>query len=56
MNISYKDLKSLEIPMPDIEKQMMIASEYIEQLEQYQNAIKDANEKWQKVLEKLQTY
>ncbi|MDI7817370.1 restriction endonuclease subunit S [Clostridioides difficile] len=55
MNISYKDLNVLEIPMPTLEEQTKKATEYTEQLSEYRSAIAKAEEKWSAVLAKLQS-
>lgn len=54
INISYKDLKLIEIPMLDMEKQNAIASEYEEELERYLDTIREADERWNKIKNKLQ--
>lgn len=54
MNISYKDLMNVEIPLPDIEEQIRIADEYVEELRIYQETISAAEERWQKIRDKLQ--
>lgn len=55
MNISYKDLNVLEIPMPTLEEQTKKAKEYTEQLNEYRSTIAKAEEKWNTVLAKLQS-
>lgn len=54
INISYKDLKLIEIPILDIEKQNTIATEYEEELEEYLDTLRKAEERWNKVKSKLQ--
>ena len=56
MNISYKDLKVLEVPMPPMEKQQVVAKEYSEELEKYKEAIASAEKRWAEVLDKLQEF
>jgi len=55
MNISYKDLKSLEIPLPPIDKQKKIADEYEHELKVYQESIKAAENRWNEVVGRLQS-
>lgn len=56
MNISYKDLNVLEVPLPALEKQQAAAEEYLEELKKYQEAIAAAEKRWAEVLSKLQTF
>lgn len=56
MNISYKDLAVLDIPLPNIEKQREAAEEYIKGLQQYKDAVSIAEQRWQDTLTKLQNY
>ncbi|WP_462289385.1 restriction endonuclease subunit S [Holdemanella biformis] len=54
MNISYKELNNLEIPLPSIEEQRSIAEEYTRELRVYKKAIQEAENRWNSTLAKLQ--
>ena len=54
MNISYKDIMSVEIPMIPLEEQKVISEEYEKELSLYQNTISAANDRWQNVVRELQ--
>ena len=54
MNISYKELNNLEIPLPSIEEQKQIADTYTKELEIYKKAIETAENRWNTVLADLQ--
>jgi restriction endonuclease, S subunit len=54
MNISYKELNNIEIPLPSIEEQRSIAEEYIRELEVYKKAIQEAENRWTSTLSRLQ--
>ena len=56
MNISYKDLKVLEVPFPTLEEQDRIAKEYKESYETYVKTISEAEKQWQDTLSKLQKF
>ena len=56
MNISYRDLNVLEIPLPVIEKQEAVAKEYLEEYERYKTTISDAEKRWSEVVTKLQKF
>lgn len=56
MNISYKDLKLLEVPFPSLEEQEKAAKEYDESYQVYKQAISKAEEKWNTTLSKLQNF
>ena len=53
MNISYKELNSIEIPLLSIEEQNDIAIEYERELAAYKKSIDDAESKWLSVLNNL---
>ncbi len=53
INISYKDLKSLEIPLPSLEEQQKKADEYIKEFKLYKDAIATAEKRWNEALNKL---
>ena len=54
MNISYKELNNIEIPLPSIEEQKSIAEEYEKELEVYKKAIRAAENRWSTTLARLQ--
>lgn len=56
MNISYKDLNVLEVPLPTLEKQQATANEYLAELKEYQNTVTAAEKRWRKILAKLQKF
>jgi restriction endonuclease S subunit len=53
MNISHKDLTTIQIPLLPLEEQKEIENEYKKELKIYQKSIEDAEEKWSKVIKKL---
>lgn len=56
MNISYKDLNVLEVPVPSLKEQQKIAKEYIEELQKYNETVNAATKRWNDVLTKLQKF
>ncbi|MCD7991301.1 MAG: restriction endonuclease subunit S [Clostridia bacterium] len=54
MNISYKELNNIEIPLPSIEEQESIADEYLKELEIYKKSIQEADNRWYSTLSRLQ--
>jgi hypothetical protein len=56
MNISYKDLNVLEIPIPSTEEQKAVAEEYNKELQEYKETVSAAEKRWKAVLDKLQTF
>ena len=56
MNISYKDLNVLEIPLPPLEKQKAVAREYSNELKIYKDTITAAEVRWNDSLAKLQKF
>jgi len=56
MNISYKDLNVLEIPIPSIEEQKTVADEYNKELQEYKETVSAAEKRWKTVLDKLQIF
>ena len=56
MNISYKDLKLLEVPFPALAEQEKIAAEYEEAYKKYTETISAAEKQWAATLNKLQTF
>lgn len=53
INISYKELNNIEIPLPSIEEQRSIADEYLREYAAYKNAIQDAENRWTSALARL---
>ncbi len=56
INISYKDLNGLEIPLPTIDEQLNKANEYNAELSIYRETIATAEERWNKALQKLREF
>ena len=56
MNISYKDLKMLDVPFPTIEDQKQVAYEYENSYQDYIQSISEAEQRWKDTLSKLQNY
>lgn len=56
MNISYKDLNVLEVPLPIMKKQQASVEEYLYELKQYKETIAAAEQRWDEVLKKLQIF
>ena len=56
MNISYKDLKLLEIPFPAYEEQVQVAKEYEDAYQSYIRTISEAERRWNETLTKLQNF
>ena len=56
MNISYKDLNYIEIPLPTMEEQEEITIKYEYELRHYQETIKKAEERWKTVLTELEQF
>ncbi len=54
MNISYKELNNIEIPLPTREEQNSIADEYMKELEIYKQTIQKAEDRWQSAVLRLQ--
>ena len=54
MNISYKEINNIEIPLPSVEEQKSIAEEYIRELEVYKKSIQEAENRWGSTLARLQ--
>lgn len=54
MNISYKELNHIEIPLPSVEEQKSIAEEYERELDAYKKAIQSAESRWSSTLARLQ--
>ena len=54
MNISYKELNNIEIPLPSVEEQKQIADTYTSEFEVYKKAIQEAESRWSSVLAELQ--
>ncbi len=56
MNISYKDLKLLEVPFPAFTEQEKTAAEYVEAYKKYTETISTAEKQWAATLNKLQNF
>lgn len=56
INISYKDLNGLEIPLPSIKEQQQKAAEYKKEFAIYREAIAAAEKRWNEVLDKLREF
>ena len=56
MNISYKDLRVLEVPIPPMETQQAVTKEYLEELQNYRETVAAAERRWTEVLTRLQTF
>lgn len=56
MNISYKDLNVLEVPLPNMKKQQAVVKEYQDELKKYRDTVAAAEQRWGEVLQKLQTF
>ncbi len=56
MNISYKDLNVLEIPIPFMEQQQKVVQEYKEELQKYTDAVAAAEKRWAAIVTKLQSF
>ena len=56
MNISYKDLNVLEVPVPPMIEQKETAKEYSEELKKYKETVAEAESRWNDVLAKLQNF
>ena len=54
MNISYKELNNIEIPLPSVEEQKQIADTYTRDFEVYKKTIQEAESRWSSVLAELQ--
>ena len=54
MNISYKELNNIEIPLSSVEEQKQIADTYTREFEVYKKAIQEAESRWSSVLAELQ--
>ena len=50
INLSYRDLKLMEVPMPGIEKQNTVAAKYLEGYELYKGTIEAATKAWKEVV------
>lgn len=56
MNISYQDLKTLEIPLPPLEEQRAAAREYLSELAQYMQTLAAAKARWTAALARLRRF
>ena len=53
INRSYKDMQSLEIPLPDMAKQEALAKEYQAELARYLESVSEAESRWHSALDRL---
>lgn len=53
MNINHSDIMEMEIPILKLEKQQQIIKLYKEELELYNNAIKEAKNKWNNITNQI---
>lgn len=53
MNLNYKDVAEILIPLPEIEEQVRIDEEYRQEYNLYKSTLLEANERWNNVIEKL---
>lgn len=56
MNLSYKDLNDIEVPLPPMEEQQEITLKYEYELRHFQEAIAQAERRWRKVLDELEQF
>ena len=56
INISYKDLGAMDVPLPDMEEQENKAKKYSEELSLYKDTIDAAEKRWRETLNNLQTF
>lgn len=56
MNLSYRDLNDIEIPLPTIERQEEVALQYEYELRCYQDAVVKAERRWREVLKELEQF
>lgn len=56
MNISYRDLKVLEVPIPPLDTQKTVVKEYLEELTKYKETVAAAEKRWTEALARLQTF
>ena len=54
VNLSFRDVQEIEIPLPAIQEQKKLTEEYERELELYLSTVKAAEERWNNTLEKLQ--
>ena len=56
MNISYRDLNVLEVPIPPLDTQKAVVKEYLEELKKYKETVAAAEKRWTEALARLQTF
>ena len=54
VNLSFRDLQEIEIPLPSIKEQKKLTEEYERELTAYLSTVKAAEKRWRDTLEKLQ--
>ncbi len=56
MNLSYKDLNDIEVPLPTIEEQEEITLKYEYELRHFQETVAKAERRWREVLNELEQF
>lgn len=56
MNLSYKDLNDIEVPLPTIEEQEEITLKYEYELRHFQETVAQAERRWREVLNELEQF
>lgn len=56
MNLSYKDLNDIEVPLPTIEEQEEITIKYEYELRHFQETVAQAERRWREVLNELEQF
>lgn len=56
MNLSYKDLNDIEIPLPTMEEQEEITLKYENELRYFQETVAKAERRWREVLDELEQF
>ncbi|MDE5779984.1 MAG: restriction endonuclease subunit S [Lachnospiraceae bacterium] len=56
MNLSYKDLNDIEVPLPTMEEQQEITLKYEYELRHFQETVAQAERRWREVLNELEQF
>jgi hypothetical protein len=56
INLSYRDLSGIEVPLPTMEEQDNITRKYEYELRHYQEAVKKAEDRWKTALAELEQF
>lgn len=56
MNLSYRDLNDIEVPLPPMEEQEEITLKYENELRHFQDAVAKAEKRWREVLTELEQF